>query len=187
MDRPAEVAHHWRQYLSRDKNHFKFTAPANNFADSRIKFKRSLIFLLKQLYAHALPTELLREATGDRVKGSQMKMRVWLLQIVEHLVKVNISRRWDVFIIQAGLSHSMRKIPANQAVLSQLDTGVKDDMFDFILFAYLEIFPWPLDTPKLAPNHPPLDVYAKTVRPSLSDLCKLLSQVQDLTLRNEAF
>lgn len=73
--------HQYRQLYRDDP--VKFSAESQNFTDSRLKFKRNFLFILKKKY-------LLCEGDTD-LKNSED-----IMQIVQHLISINTSRKWNI-------------------------------------------------------------------------------------------
>ena len=80
-----EVENWLHQYrkLDREKDilHFASAAKSTNFADSRLKFKRNFLHLLQKLY-------LVGSSSPDKQEQ--------LLLLIDHLVKRNNMRQWDI-------------------------------------------------------------------------------------------
>ena len=54
----------------------RFSTENQNFTDSRLKFRRNFLYVLKKVFL-----------LGDNEK---------MLKIVEHVIKTNVTRNWDI-------------------------------------------------------------------------------------------
>lgn len=64
----------------------KFSTQSHNFTDSQLKFQRNYLFILKKKYLLA----------NNKEDGTHNDNLVEMMDIVEHLIKINDRRRWNL-------------------------------------------------------------------------------------------
>ena len=123
MDRNEEHSLHASRKFYRESNPFKFSSTSVNYTDSRLKFKRNIITLLKAYYL-SMPS-MLGQFVPDQKKHQQKRhhgessddvyilgsipaskelqeTRLSFLECIDHLLKVNIFKQWDILILNRG-------------------------------------------------------------------------------------
>ena len=140
MDRKEEQWLHQYRKLSRDSNPFRHCLQSStNFTDSRLKFKRSLIFLLKQLYLSLQNIDSIDKQRSFPLSSKQKQQQTDYLKLIEHLIKTNVFRKWDIYILNAGQEFLSK---AQSRCDEEIETEIQDDFIQMVQYAYLQVFPW---------------------------------------------
>lgn len=56
--------------------------------------------------------------------------------MIDHLIKTNVFRKWDIYILGAGQEM------ADAEGADELDREIQDDFIRILQFAYLQVFPF---------------------------------------------